>query len=220
MQQLTREGHFFGPSKICEKNISPRYLRGLSADPRTTKGLLRVTAETKMQFVFQRYLYVFSLDVSPSMSVVDTSYKGFSTGCYLLNCLLPSLHDALLALLQNPMKFGDADFEPEVYVTVIAQGCPAFQVRVLVQGCQVTLEGIPEFMERVTEAYKKVIDELCTYHQEMKEVILGHECSRYRFFVSHVSQERISARIVSRTVPGVTIVALRGLCPIGSSFLL
>lgn len=104
-----------------------------------------MSTATKVSFMSARYHFLFSLDISPSISVVDTSFKGFSTGTYLAGGLLPCLEDCLRLLFAR-MRIGTTPYDPDVFITVVAQGSPSGPLQVLQQSVLVTAETLQEVL--------------------------------------------------------------------------
>ncbi|CAE8581987.1 unnamed protein product [Polarella glacialis] len=129
-------------------------VRVLSTKP--DASALQLTTRSQVSFISERYHFVFSLDLSPSVFVVDCSFKGFSTGTYLLDSLLPSLEDTLRLLL-TPMMIRGSPFEPELFITVLAQGSPAFNLRLLVQGARVTRKNVSGVLASIRQKLPELV---------------------------------------------------------------
>jgi hypothetical protein len=100
-----------------------------------------ISASTVMEFAYHRYRVTFSLDISPSVAVVD------DTGSSVVAQRLFSSLEVCVCALTQPLLFVSEDgrFEvshtPEVFVSVIAQGSLQEAYKVLLQGAQLTVEN-------------------------------------------------------------------------------
>ena len=145
----------------------------------TRSRYLRVSENTRMKFLNRNSVVIFSLDLSPSMNVVDTSFKSVTTGCHLLESLVNSLRRVLRCLV-SPITF---PVRPEIYVSVVAHGIPSYGVLPLVVGELLTDTTVDQVVDKVMLELKKGIDELSFWLQAnyTKELVSGaHSCSRTR----------------------------------------
>lgn len=124
----------------------------------------RITTRTRVSFISTRYHFLFSLDLSPSVSVVDTSFKGFITGTYLFDSLLPCLDDTLRLLLAR-MSVGQISYEPHIFVTVLAQGSPAFGLQILERSARVTSDNLEELLSTVKARLAVLLDRQAAWLQ-------------------------------------------------------
>ena len=142
------------------------------------RQFLKITERTKVRFVHKVAVSVFSLDLSPSMNVVDTSFKSVTTGCHLVNSLVRSLELALKSLLDptDPIPF-------TLVVTVIAHGVPGFGAYPLVVAQPLTMQTLASIVSTVNGKIPLAIDRLTHWLQQnhTSEQLAGPaSCSRTR----------------------------------------
>ena len=128
---------------------------------RTTCRFLRITDKTRVKFLNPNSVAVFSVDLSPSMNVIDTSFKSMTTGCHLVENLVNSLTLAFRCLLNKSVisvsggsSSGDVlpfPCYPNLYITVIAHGIPESGVLPLIVGELLTSDRLDEILDRIAE---------------------------------------------------------------------
>ena len=140
-------------------------------------SILGITEKTLINFVSENQKVVFSLDVSPSMNVVDTSFQGYDSGYYLIDALVTALRLALENLLHpiTGRRFIN------ISVTVLAFGLPGLRGRVLVSEMTLTTSSIIEILEKskvgINECLKDLSEWISNFGaSEMSRA--GTRCSR------------------------------------------
>jgi len=143
----------FPPSPRSAGSVSP-------ALPDSHCRYAKITSKTKIKFFYPKCVTVFSLDLSPSMNVVDTSFKSLTLGCHLVDTLVRALEISLKALLR--------DSGPEIIVTVIAHGVPGRGVVPLIVGSSLASDTDPisPIIKTVTHELRAVIQTLCKWLQK------------------------------------------------------
>jgi hypothetical protein len=147
----------------------------------STSRYLKVGEKTRIKFFSPKAVTVFSLDLSPSMNVVDTSFKSVTTGCHLVDSLVRALEISLEALVNGRTSF----FEPQILVTVIAHGVPSLGLFPLIVGASLTDDPkcISSIIQIVSSALRDVIQKLCKWLQgnhESEQLAGPANCSRTR----------------------------------------
>ena len=188
------ESHFLPHSTSVEEfgmfgdSLSPR-----AGTPRTTSAhpvrFLRVTEKTRVKFLNPNSVAVFSLDLSPSMNVIDTSFKSISTGCHLVENLVNTLSLSFRCLLNRTrISVPGADelpfpYQPNLYVTVIAHGIPESGVVPLVVGEALTNDTLDEILGRISICVREAINDLSRWlilHHANEQLNGSVSCSRTR----------------------------------------
>lgn len=144
-----------------------------SPNSESTCKYVRICSKTRLRFYFPKAITVFSLDLSPSMNVVDTSFKSVTLGCHLVDTLVRALELSLKALQK--------DSGPLILVTVVAHGVPGQGVLPLVVGRP--LSGIAEIINQVNSELRRVIQRLCVWLQQnhtVEQLAGSASCSRTR----------------------------------------
>ncbi|KAF2077134.1 hypothetical protein CYY_001581 [Polysphondylium violaceum] len=99
-----------------------------------------VVPKTHISVVASKYKFVFSLDISPSMTSVDPI-----TGRVLVDELISSLESILLTLplpIEMSTSLPENTIQPLIYITVLAQGILPEHFRVLVQGAILSRKNV------------------------------------------------------------------------------
>ena len=159
---------------------SPRAASAHVEDEDITPRYVKISDRTRIKFLNPISVAVFSLDLSPSMNVVDTSFKAVSTGFHLVDSLLESLRLALKCLSSQTILF---PFLPRVFVTVVAHGIPGFGVYPLAVGEELMEGAVEGIVGKVHAQIKLAINELSVWLQQnfTQELVSGaHNCSRTR----------------------------------------
>ena len=169
--------------------MSPCSMASASTMPESANSTryLRISDKTKIKFFNPVSVAVFSLDLSPSMNVVDTSFKSVTTGCHLVDNVVHSLALALKCLAAPPkiqsLTECEFPFVPQLVVTVIAHGVPELGVFPLLVGETVTEHTIPLLISKVNFRIREAIDKLAVWMQanHAEEQLAGAvSCSRTR----------------------------------------
>lgn len=171
--QSSEEFGFFGDALSPISSRTPTLL-----DEQSCK-FLKVTEKTRVRFFTPKCLCVFSLDLSPSMNVVDTSFKSLTTGCHLVTSLLRCLETALRSLVM-----GGSGFQPELLITVIAHGVPDLALFPLAVAEILSTEtDADRIIKTVSSNILKVIQNLSEWLQtnhEQEQLAGSASCSRTR----------------------------------------
>ena len=140
---------------------------------------LRITDKSRIRFFTKTSVCVFSLDLSPSMNVVDTSFKSVTTGCHLVDSLVRALEVSLQCLLLGP-----TGFKPDMLITVVAHGVPELGLFPLSVGERLASEAdIARIICNVSATIKDGIQRLSKWLQAnyVTEQLAGpSSCSRTR----------------------------------------
>lgn len=190
LEEFGFAGDALSPRSPTPVVMSPSSIgSGVSGDTAgSSSRFVRISAKTKLNFVNPVSVAVISLDLSPSMNVVDTSFKSVTTGCHLVDNLVRSLELALRCLAKSPVaNFSDSSVElpfvPSLVVTVVAHGVPDLQVFPLAVGEVVTEALIPAIVASVNKRLKTAIDQLAAWlrpHHAMEQLAGARSCSRTR----------------------------------------
>ena len=177
------------PRAVSHPSSSDSLLGSMFGLVETASGenasLVRIVEHTRVKFLNPTSVMVFSLDLSPSMNVVDTSFKSLTTGCHLVDNLVDSLSRALHCLVTGPRITGaewDYPLVPTLVATVVVHGVPELGVYPLVVGERVTEFSIPDIIRRVQLGIARPINFLSHWLQ-----------------ANHVEEQRSGAVNCSRT---------------------
>jgi hypothetical protein len=172
--------HVFPPSPRSQGGSPP--LAGNNSSNESQCRFLRISEKTRVKFFSPIALTVFSLDLSPSMNVVDTSFKSLTTGCHLVDTLVRGLEISLKALLTGGSALVDP--APAIIVTVVAHGVPSLGQYPLVVGRLLDSESsVSAIIETVIGALRPIIQTLSKWLQgnHVSEQLAGPaSCSRTR----------------------------------------
>ena len=128
---------------------------GVNADAASGAQLVLSTC---VNFVFERYRVLFTLDVSPSLSSISAS------GTVLFDELYSAFEKSVRALLKPlsvPAAGGEEmDVTPEIVLCVTAQGAGQRPLVMLLHGCVVTFENLNEVLELVRKRMRKLEETL------------------------------------------------------------
>ena len=165
------------------ESSSPRNF--FSKESSSSSRFLRITEHTRVKFIHPVSVVVFSLDLSPSMNVIDTSFKSLTTGCHLVDNLVASLALALRCLVDSPTIHPGITFpvQPKFFATVIAHGVPGSGPFPLLVAERVTVATIPEIIRKLGQKIKRPIRVLSHWLQanHVQEQLGGvTNCSRTR----------------------------------------
>ncbi|KAL8014399.1 putative protein SZT2, von Willebrand factor-like domain superfamily [Plasmopara halstedii] len=112
---------------------------------KTTHIVGRLTPNTRVSAVFERYRCVLCLDASPSILSIDPS-----SGRLFLDLLYESVELFIWSMLR-PMEIGGEAFTPEIHVSVLVQGALVESLCVLMQGYIVTPLNALKFLQLIKE---------------------------------------------------------------------
>eukprot|EP01080_Neovahlkampfia_damariscottae_P002539 gene2539-3501_t len=111
---------------------------------------------TSVHVLFSKYNVVVSVDVSPSMSVVDPDSGDIPLDrAYMV---FQKLMDALSQPIQVPES--KIEFFPDIYVTVIAQGSLVKPLITICQDVLVTKDTLKTFLKQVTEGFEYIEEKM------------------------------------------------------------
>ncbi|PRP81777.1 hypothetical protein PROFUN_08395 [Planoprotostelium fungivorum] len=157
---VSKEDEYFCDEDLFEERGE---LLSYISDEESTSLVL--TTDTQITVLYTRYRLVLYLDISPSMAVIDQN-----SGMVLFESLFINLENTFRSLV-HPITLagGTMMFNPDLYVTVIAQGSFLETFKVVVQGLYLSEDSLQDALSSL----KQKLDEL---ENEVTQIYL--RCSK------------------------------------------
>ena len=142
------------PVEINE-NLSLLTMSSSSSNERTV-----LSPQTQLNFVYKKYRFVVSIDTSMSLFATD-----ITTGLPVFSDILLKLHIMFLEIVRAVyIPNTEIVFNPEIYVSVVAQGTHPNPIVVLVQGFKLSTRKLPALLKileiRLRDLEEKVVGTL------------------------------------------------------------
>eukprot|EP00919_Chromeraceae_sp_WS-2016_P059715 GHVR01141897.1.p1 GENE.GHVR01141897.1~~GHVR01141897.1.p1 ORF type:complete len:443 (-),score=155.39 GHVR01141897.1:96-1424(-) len=176
--------YVIGSNDICDRlNIN----RNINNNNNNKVELYLITINTRIVYLYRSYNYVISLDISPSLNVIDTSHTNslHYSGCYLLDSLYPCIKSLLYILIQpltsNILIYNNIKWLPHIRVSIVAQGIPTWPIILLINDAVLTAASLPILFDIIKIQLDKAVDAACVWGRSsrMKEQLYASsKCSR------------------------------------------
>lgn len=141
------------PTEI-DSNLSLLTLSASSSSP--TSERLVLSPQTQLNFVYQKYRFVVSIDTSMSLFATD-----ITTGIPLWSSIPQKLYTLFLEFIRSVyIPNTQIIFSPEIYVSVVAQGTHPNPIVVLVQGFKLSPQTLPNLLEILKKQLKHLEDKI------------------------------------------------------------
>ena len=144
------------PAEINE-NLS---LLTMSSSSSSTNERTVLAPQTQVNFVYRKYRFVVSIDTSMSLFATD-----ITTGLPVFSDILLKLYTMFLEIVRAVyIPNTEIVFNPEIFVSVVAQGTHPNPIVVLVQGFKLSAQKLPALLKilekRLRDLEEKVVGTL------------------------------------------------------------